>query len=70
MVVFARAFTKPISTLHGFITTCLNSLTFYNRDFEGNAVDQNQQLLREVLVTVSSILIAGLHDERHAENWI
>jgi hypothetical protein len=48
------------ATFNGFITICLNSLTFYNRDFENNAIEQDQQLLREVLVTVSSILIAGL----------
>jgi hypothetical protein len=52
VVVFTRAFMIRIATLHGFITICLNSLTFYNRDFESNAVEQNQQLLREVLVTV------------------
>jgi hypothetical protein len=64
--VFTRAFTIRRATLHGFIMICLNSLTFYNRDFESNAVEQNQQLLQEVLVTVSSILIALLHDARHA----
>jgi hypothetical protein len=66
VVLFTRAFTIRSATLHGFITICLDSLTFYNRDFESNAVEQNQQLLREVLVTVSSILIALLHDARHA----
>jgi hypothetical protein len=65
-VEFTRAFTIRSATLHGFITICLNSLTFYNRDFKSNAVEQNQQLLWEVLVTVSSILIAGLHDARYA----
>jgi hypothetical protein len=68
--VFNRAFTICSATLHGFITICLNSLTFYNREFESNAVEQNQQLLPEVLVTVSGILIALLHDARHAAIWI
>jgi hypothetical protein len=33
VLVFTRAFTIRNATLHGFITICLNNLTFYNRDF-------------------------------------